>query len=72
MTIFLTKVNRFAFLLARAIVADYARQQNKLNVIIGAHQFYTVVVVWGLMASDKQDVRGKQAGITDWNYTMFL
>ena len=45
MTIFLTKVNRFAFLLAQAIVADYRRHQNKLNVIIGAHQFYTVVVV---------------------------
>ena len=70
MTIFLTKVNRFAFLLARVIAADYARHQNKLNVIIGAHQFYTVVV--GLMACDKQDVRGKQAGITDWNDTMFL
>ena len=31
MAIFLTKVNHFALLLARAIVVNYARHQNKLR-----------------------------------------
>ena len=31
MSIFLTKANRFAFLLAQAIAANYSSQQNKLR-----------------------------------------